>query len=61
MRMHTDETEKNYKMAVASPKANHFFLLSQTKICEQKRSGLRVYTIPTMNSLMKVNVTIYKI
>ena len=35
----------NYKMLIASLKANHFFLLSQRKICKQKRSGIRVHTI----------------
>ena len=41
MGMHTDETE----MAIASHKANHFLLLSQSKISKQKRSGLHVHTI----------------
>ena len=35
------KNRKKYKMAVASLKANHVFLFSQSKICKQKFPGLR--------------------
>ena len=52
--MHTDDTEQNMKWQSPCLKANHSFFLSQSKICKQKHSVLRVHTIIKMHNFNKV-------